>query len=99
MARVGPDGNLYVDRDDVVGPTRGDDFIFRVGPGSKVKFAYPHSGFDHDQRAAMERLVVDQIYTLIDKKISNWHTDFYLVEVPGAWNSVLFEEVKDAEVL
>ncbi len=60
--------------------------------GKPVVFKHPNAGYERDQRVAREHLKLGASYTIESTEVGNWHTDVYLVEVPGvAFNSVLFD--------
>lgn len=66
--------------------------IYSTG-GTKVRYT-GHNGTEADQDWANKHLTVDAIYTIERTDVGGWHTDFYLVEVPGKpFNSVHFAEV------
>lgn len=53
-----------------------------------------HNGTDADKAWADKHLTVDAIYTIEWTEVGGWHTDFYLVEIPGkSFNSVHFASV------
>lgn len=61
--------------------------------GHKVVFANPNSGYVGHQKMARKYLTLGKTYTVEKTAVSPWHTDVYLVEVPGiGFNSVLFED-------
>ena len=61
--------------------------------GSKVIFNSPTAGYTHHQETAAKHLTVDETYTVEKTKVSGWHTDVYLQEIPGvAFNSVMFKD-------
>lgn len=64
--------------------------------GSKLKFLYPGNGYHADQALAATCLRVDHIYTLSAICIHPFHTEIYLIEIPGvSFNSVLFEDYNE----
>lgn len=61
--------------------------------GSTLKFMYPDNGYHADQALGRALLRVDHVYTLAAISVHPYHTEVYLVEVPGvSFNSVLFED-------
>jgi hypothetical protein len=61
--------------------------------GDRAAFKNPTNGLEGDQQKALKHLTVDEIYTVDRTVVHNWHTDVFLVEVPGVYfNSVLFED-------
>ena len=59
-------------------------------PGTKVTYM-GENGSEADLRYANEHLKLRQLYTIERTRVSGWHTDVYLVEVPGKYfNSVHF---------
>lgn len=65
-----------------------------AAPGTVVLYpAWADAGHDHDKHSAEKYLVKNRCYTVADTVPGDWHTDVYLVEVPGvAFNSVLFAD-------
>lgn len=41
------------------------------------------------------KLEVGKIYTLAGISIHSWHTEVYIYEIPGEFNSCSFEEIED----
>ena len=55
-------------------------------------FKYPENGWDADIKQAKEAgLIVDKRYEVWDVDIGSWHTNVYLCDVSGVFNSVQFE--------
>lgn len=64
--------------------------------GSRLKFKNPLNGYHADQALARLNLRVDHVYTLSAISIHAFHTEIYLVEVPGvSFNSVMFEDYNE----
>ena len=62
----------------------------------KVKYAYPNNGYDSDKEQCNKLLDPNKVYTVVTADEGSWHTDYYLKEFPNeAFNSVMFEEVKE----
>lgn len=66
-----------------------EDMDIRCEPGTKVVFS-GLNGSDSDVEQAKAILEVGKTYTVSDTEISNWHTDVYLEEVHGGFNSCMF---------
>jgi len=65
--------------------------------GAKVVFAYPDNGYDHDIETAKKHLVVGKTYTIDHTDVYDWHTDVWLIEVPGVrFNSVHFQDEEES---
>ena len=41
------------------------------------------------------KLEVGKIYTLAGINVCSWHTEVYVYEIPGVFNSCSFEEIED----
>lgn len=68
----------------------------RAEPGSRIKFVYPDNGYSVHQATAKQYLRPDHVYTVELVDVSAYHTDVFLVEVPGvSFNSVLFEDYNE----
>lgn len=66
-----------------------------AGHGTKVVFANPDAGYQHDQDTAAKHLTVGETYTVDHTDIHSWHTNVFLVEVPKVlFNSVMFNDVE-----
>lgn len=64
--------------------------------GSKVVFYHPANGYTHHQETAAKHLEVGQEYTVDYTDVGGYHTDVFLIEVPGvAFNSVMFDDKGD----
>ena len=64
-----------------------------VDRGKKVVF-HGLGGYHCDRIVAYQQLNVGHIYTVDKTVVDNWHTDVFLIEVPGiSFNSVLFDEI------
>lgn len=67
-------------------------------PGTRVRFAHPTNGWPIDQETAAKHLVVGEVYTVDGADVHSSSTTVYLVGYPDVgFNSVMFEEVPDAE--
>lgn len=66
------------------------------GKQFKVKFT-AKGGFDFDKEQALKVLKIDDWYTVISVKVSDWTTDLYLDGINGGFNSCLFEQSDDIE--
>lgn len=64
--------------------------IFKAEPGTKVKFVGGHLSdkLPHD-------LELGKIYTISAVRVYAWHTNIYLKESNGCFNSTWFEDVKE----
>lgn len=62
----------------------------RTRPGDRVVFANTKSGYQHDIEAAARYLVHNQSYIVESIRVSRSSTAVTLKDVPGSWNSVLF---------
>ena len=51
------------------------------------------NGDSHDKQMVKENLEIGKIYTVQKTSVHNWNTEVYLKEVPGKFNSVMFEDV------
>ena len=61
-------------------------------PGSQVRFL-DENGHDYDKAKAHKFLKKGKVYTVAHTEVGNWHTDVFLVEVPGEpFNSVMFDD-------
>lgn len=61
--------------------------------GTRVVFAYPTRGWNHDIEKAAEHLKEGTIYTVEGMEVHSWHTRIFLKEIPGKYfNHVMFVE-------
>lgn len=59
-------------------------------------FKYPENGYNCDVKAAKDAgLVVGEKYELHNACVGGFHTDVYLEDVDGSFNSVQFEFVDE----
>jgi len=61
--------------------------------GHKVIFDHPNAGTDHDQKVCREKLKVGEIYTVVQTEVGGWHTDVWLKDIKGSFNSVMFSDL------
>lgn len=65
--------------------------VFEFGqPGDRILF-HGDGGYKNERSAARELLSVGQLYTLKEIVDHGMSSDVHLEEVPGAFNSVMFE--------
>ena len=63
--------------------------------GDKVKFSVPDAGYSYNREQCKKHLELGKVYTIDYTEVISYHTDVYLVEIPGiAFNSVNFEDAK-----
>ncbi len=51
------------------------------------------NGDSNDEKMVKKNLEIDKIYTVHRTSVHSWHTNVYLEEVAGKFNSVMFEDV------
>ncbi len=67
-------------------------------PGHMVRCSTHTAGYEYHQEIARKHLKLGAEYTVDHTVVGGWHTDVFLVEVPGvAFNSVFFEDVEPQE--
>jgi hypothetical protein len=71
-----------------------DQYEDRLVKGMKLVFSCPGCGYITDQENADKMLDVGVVYTVRSFEISSWYTYIRLEEVPGTYNSVMFEEAQ-----
>ncbi len=72
--------------------------IDKTKEGDSVRYANFDAGYEPDQKHASTQLVKNEIYKIAKIVIKDWHTDVYLREVNGRFNSVMFDNVKKGAV-
>ncbi len=61
--------------------------------GDKVIVSSLTAGYESDQKVAEKHLLIGEVYTVESTQVHSWHTDVYLLEIPGVkFNSVFFED-------
>lgn len=62
-------------------------------PGTKIIFL-GENGYEHELEDAKSKLTVGVVYTLKYSDVDSCTTDFYLEEIDGCFNSVMFGKIK-----
>lgn len=62
-----------------------------AAPGTKVLFT-GEGGHPTESILAQQKLTIGEVYTIKETVVDDWHTDVFLEEAPGAFNSVMFED-------
>lgn len=69
--------------------------IFKLKPGSKIRFSYPNNGYDYEILEASKLLTVGNIYIVKSVDIHSSSTEIYLEGFHSCFNCVMFSDVKE----
>ncbi len=58
-----------------------------------VRYNPKMSGTNFDRQQADKVLTVGEVYEVSDVVVYSWHSKVYLKNIPGSFNTVLFEDV------
>jgi len=70
-----------------------DEISIWSDPGTRVRFARPHAGFQCDVDFAAKHLESNSIYIIEKIDVHNCHSNLYLEGLPGCFNSCHFDNV------
>ncbi|MBE6760376.1 MAG: hypothetical protein E7554_09910 [Ruminococcaceae bacterium] len=62
-----------------------------------AKYAYPDSGYPHDQEYSKKHLVLNAEYRVTSVDMGQSNTSIKLSNIPGVFNSVQFEFYEDGK--